>query len=165
MSEAPTYPFGVEEIQRYLPHRSPFLLIDRVLGIQAPADPTVRVGIEVRTRKNASFNEPHMVGHFPQRSLTPGVLILETMAQTASMSLYPYVWNRIEAFRKSFQCILAGADSVRFRRPVVPGDTMEIKTVVSKVKGSLWIFDCEATVDGQRAAEAEILANLVLDGE
>jgi len=68
VSEAPIYPFGVEEIQRYLPHRAPFLLIDRVVNIQAPTDPKVRVGIEVRTRKNASFNEPHMAGHFPQRT-------------------------------------------------------------------------------------------------
>ncbi|MCC7440350.1 MAG: 3-hydroxyacyl-ACP dehydratase FabZ [Bdellovibrionales bacterium] len=165
MSETPQYPLGVERIQEYLPHRAPFLLIDRVISIQAPSDPSVKVGIEVRARKNATFNEPHMPGHFPQRALTPGVLILETMAQTASMTLYPYVWRNLDVFRRSFLCIFAGANDLRFRKPVIPGDTMEIRSVVSKVKGSLWVFGCEVQVDGQRVAEAEILANLLLNDE
>lgn len=160
-----TYPLSVEQIQEYLPHRAPFLLIDRVLGIKLNADPENKVGIEVRTRKNITFNEPHMVGHFPGRALNPGVLILESMAQTASMTLYPYFKDHLEIVRRSFQCILAGINGSRFRRPVVPGDCMELKSVVTKVKSSIWVFECEASVDGQKAAEAEIMANLILGEE
>ncbi len=162
------YRLNIERIQEYLPHRAPFLLLDRILEIHPVGklnDLTEdgKIGTRVVSLKNVSFNEPHFQGHFPGFAIMPGVLILETMAQTASFSLYPYLQGQLDRFRGKFQCILVGVESARFRRPVVPGDTLKIETVVTKSRRQLWGFQCTATVDGQKAAEAEILANLILD--
>jgi 3-hydroxyacyl-[acyl-carrier-protein] dehydratase len=121
------------------------------------------VGTKVVALKNVSFNEAYFQGHFPGFAIVPGVLIMESMAQTASFSLYPHMRSELEKYRGKFQCILVGVEGARFRRPVVPGDTLRIESVVTKTRGRLWAFQCVATVDGQKAAEAEILANLVLD--
>ena len=94
----------------------------------------------------------------------PGVLILEAMAQTACFSLYPFFEVNPDKAR-DFQCFLIGVDSARFRRPVVPGDALRVETEVTKCRGKLWAFQCNVTVDGQRVAEAEILANLILKGD
>ena len=155
-------PFGIEEVKRFLPHRSPFLLIDRVLEVEMNADPRERVGIRVTARKNATFNEPFMSGHFPLRALTPGVLILESMAQTTIFSLYPFLKDHLDQLPGNFECVLSGVNNARFRRPVVPGDTMHITSRVTKCKSSLWVFECVAEVDGQKVAEAELLANALL---
>ena len=165
------YRLGIDQIRRYLPHRAPFLLVDRVLDIQPVGDlkslafDSSKVGIKVQAIKNVSYNEPFFQGHFPQFSIMPGVLILESMAQISSFSIYPYVEQDIERVSRDFQCILVGVDGVRFRKPVVPGDTLRIDTEVVKCRGRLWGFKCVATVDGQRVAEADILANLILKSE
>lgn len=160
------YRLGIDQIQKFLPHRAPFLLIDRVLEIHPKGDlgdlsSDSKVGVKVVAIKNATFNEAHFQGHFPGFAIMPGVLILESMAQAASMSLYPYLKDKIGG-EQEFSCILVGIDGVRFRKPVVPGDQLRIETTVTKGRAKIWGFHCEATVDGQKVAEADLLANLVL---
>ncbi len=164
------YRLNIEQIQKYLPHRQPFLLVDRILEIHPVGDlkdlsASTKVGIRVVGQKNVSFNEPFFQGHFPGYAIMPGVLVLEAMAQSACFSLYPYIEHDLERLSKDFQTILVGADSVRWRRPIVPGDVVRFESVVSKTRGKLWGFSCKAYVmeegRGQIAAEAELLANLV----
>ena len=174
------YHLNINQIQKFLPHRAPFLLLDRVLEIHpvghldAPP-PFAQVGTRVVALKNVSYNEPYFQGHFPGFAILPGVLILETMAQAASFSVYPSMVaglssekginqnedQDINRLTRNFQCILVGVDHARFRRPVLPGDSMRIETEVVKCRGKLWAFQCTASVDGQKVAEAEILANLI----
>jgi 3-hydroxyacyl-[acyl-carrier-protein] dehydratase len=160
------YRLNVNQIQRFLPHRSPFLLVDRILEIHPVGNldappPVAEVGTRVVGLKNVSFNEPYFQGHFPGFAILPGVLILESMAQVASFSVYPNMAKDIDRLSREFQCILVGVDSARFRKPVVPGDTLRIETEVTKCRGKLWAFQCTALVENQKVAEAEILANLV----
>lgn len=160
------YRLNITQIQRFLPHRFPFLLIDRVLEIHTVGDmdqppPYAPVGTKVVAIKNVSMNEPFFQGHFPQYAIYPGVLLTETMAQAASFSVYPNMYKDLDRLARDFQCILVGIDNARFRRPVVPGDTVRIETEVIKQKGKLWVFQCSSLVDGQKVAEAEILANLL----
>jgi 3-hydroxyacyl-[acyl-carrier-protein] dehydratase len=157
-----SFKLDINQIQKYLPHRTPFLLIDKVLEIHATQD---QVGSKVVSVKNVTFNEPFMQGHFPGFAIMPGVLIIEAMAQTAGMTLYPQAVKDLENFTKGFKLILVGVNSARFRKPVIPGDALKIETVVDKVRGKLWMFDCTATVDGERVAEAEIMANLMPNSE
>jgi 3-hydroxyacyl-[acyl-carrier-protein] dehydratase len=164
MSENP-YRLESREVQKYLPHRPPFLLVDRILEIHpngklTDLSPANMIGTRVVGIKNASMNEPHFQGHFPGFPVMPGVLMIETMAQVSSFSVYPYVKHDLERFAREFECILVGVDSVRFRKMVVPGDTIRVETEVSKCRGKLWAFKCVASVEGQKVAEAEILANL-----
>lgn len=173
MPAHPEMPMGIDVIQRYLPHRSPFLLIDRVLSVEpppgsAPADrigdlaffeKAERLGTRVRARKAVSFNEPYFPGHFPGQPVLPGVLLLEIFAQTTSFSALPWVGIGTD-LSKRFRCYLTGVDEARFRRMIVPGDMLEIESVVTRARGGLWGFDVHGTVDGKRVAEAKILAQL-----
>jgi 3-hydroxyacyl-[acyl-carrier-protein] dehydratase len=95
----------------------------------------------------------------------PGVLLIETMAQVASFSLYPYMEADLDRLARDFQCILVSIDGARFRKPVVPGDTLRIETVVTKCRGKLWAFQCTAFVDGQKVAEADLMANMIANSE
>ena len=161
-----SYSLNINQIQRFLPHRSPFLLVDRILEIHPKGNPdlpppSAGVGTRVVGIKNVSFNEPYFQGHFPGFAIVPGVLIVETMAQVASFSVYPNMAKDIDRLAREFQCILVGVDGARFRKPVVPGDTLRIETEVTKCRGKLWAFQCTVTVNGQCVAEAELLANLV----
>lgn len=164
------YRLNIDQIRRFLPHRQPFLLIDRVLEVHPTGDVNdanfgnQNVGTKVVALKNVSFNEPCFQGHFPDMSILPGVLIVEAMAQATSFSLYPYLVKDLDKL-KDFQCILVGVDNARFRKPVVPGDSMKIETEVTKCRGKLWAFHCVATVDGQKVAEADLLANFMLKSE
>jgi len=165
MSENP-YRLGIDDIRKFLPHRAPFLLVDRILEIHPQGDlsdlsSNDKVGVKVSGIKNVTYNEPFFQGHFPQFAIMPGVLIIEAMAQLASFSLYPYMVQDLERLAREFQCILVGVDRVRFRKPVVPGDTILFNSEVTKCRGRLWAFEVSATVDGQKVAEAEILANLI----
>ncbi len=169
MSENP-YCLNINQIQRFLPHRSPFLLIDRILEIHPTGDlnappPSAPVGTRVVGLKNVTFNEPYFQGHFPGFAIVPGVLLIETMAQTASFSVYPNMVKDLDRLSRDFQCILVGIDGARFRKPVVPGDTLRIETEVTKSRGKLWVFQCAISVEGQKVAEAEILANLVAQAQ
>ena len=161
------YRLNIEVIQKFLPHRAPFLLVDRILEIHPIgdlSDPSSdnKVGIKVVGLKNYTYNEPYIPGHFPGFSIVPGVLLIETMAQVASFTLYPYLEKSIDTLSRDFQCILVGVDSARFRKPVIPGDTLTVTTEVTKVRGRLWGFKCEGMVDGQKVVEAEVLANLMV---
>ena len=163
-NEAP-YSMNIDQIRAYIPHRAPFLLVDRVLEIEAKGDMDTltgpdKVGTRVRALKNVSYNEPHMAGHFPNFSIMPGVLIVEAMAQTTAFSLYPFMKYQ-GRIGKPFQVALLGVDQARFRKPVVPGDTVIFETVTTKIKGSMWVFDCLAKVDDKRVANASIIANFV----
>jgi 3-hydroxyacyl-[acyl-carrier-protein] dehydratase len=164
-----SYRLNIEQIQRFLPHRSPFLLVDRILEIHTIGNyadepfPYAPVGTKVVGIKNVSFNEAYFQGHFPSFPILPGVLIIETMAQVASFSVYPNILKDIDRLSREFQCILLGVDGARFRKPVVPGDTLRVETEVVKCRGKLWAFQCTAFVDGQKVAEAEVLANLTIN--
>ena len=161
------YVLDQKQILGYLPHRYPFLLVDRVLEISGPYpldddEPKHKVGAKVIGLKNVTANEPHFQGHFPDLPVMPGVLIVEAMAQVSSFSLYPQiVKKRLADPQFKFQCVLVGVDDARFRVPVMPGDTLKIESVVTGCRKTLWTYECKAYVGEKLVAEARILANLV----
>ncbi|MBD2137096.1 3-hydroxyacyl-ACP dehydratase FabZ [Anabaena sp. FACHB-1237] len=140
--------FSIEEIQELLPHRYPFLLVDRIIDY-VPGKKAVGI-------KNVSFNEPQFQGHFPGRSLMPGVLIVEAMAQVGGV-----VMTQMENSTKGL-FVFAGIDKVRFRRQVVPGDqlimTVELLWVKQRRFGKM---QGKAEVDGKLAAEGELMFSLI----
>ena len=154
-----------KQIQKFLPHRPPFLLVDRILSVEGPNtmiddQPKNKLGIKVVGIKNVSMNEPHFMGHFPEFAIMPGVLILETMAQVASFSMYPFMMAS-NGMRSRFQCVLVGVDQARFRIPVTPGDVLRIETEVTGCRTFLWTFLCKGFVGDKLVAEAKIMANLM----
>lgn len=161
---ADSYAMNIDEIRSFLPHRHPFLLVDRVLSIEPKGDlnrfeaSEDKVGTKITAIKNVSFNEPIFTGHFPDRSIFPGVMTLEAMAQVASLALYPYFKTQSEPLE--FSVILLGLNDVRFRKPIIPGDTIRFEVTLTKIRSILWQFEGKALVDGKPAAEATILANL-----
>ena len=126
-----------------LPHRYPFLLVDRVLEFN---------GESVQTLKNVTVNEPFFTGHFPNLPLMPGVLIVEALAQSAAILALGIIGTRRSLF------MLTGIDKVRFRRRVVPGDQLKMDVRLVKHHHPLWKMHGEARVDGELAAEAELSA-------
>lgn len=130
---------------RTLPHRYPFLLVDKIIEIDGDNS---AIGI-----KNVTINEPHFQGHFPEQPVMPGVLIIEAMAQTAGA-----ICIRSTGEDKPSLVYFMTVDNAKFRRPVVPGDRLEIHVRKLKQRGNIWRFACEALVDGAKAAEAEISA-------
>lgn len=137
---------NINEILRLLPHRYPFLLIDRVLDY--------KVGEYLRGYKNVTFNEPFFNGHFPQRPIMPGVLILEAMAQTTGLLAFRTVGR---AANNDSLFFLVGIDKARFKRPVEPGDQLILDVRVVNSRRGIWVFECEATVEGKIAASAQIM--------
>lgn len=138
----------IQEIIKLIPHRYPFLLIDRIVEVE---EKKRIVGI-----KNVTFNEPFFQGHFPGRPIMPGVLILEAMAQTGGVLAF----LSIPEGERDREVFFAGIDKVRFRRPVVPGDQMRIEMEVVKQRKLVWGFSGRAFVDGNLVCEAELLAML-----
>jgi 3-hydroxyacyl-[acyl-carrier-protein] dehydratase len=126
-----------------LPHRYPFLLIDRVLELDHE---------RTLTLKNVTVNEPFFSGHFPGMPIMPGVLIVEALAQSAAILALGIIGERRSLF------MLTGIDKVRFRRPVVPGDQLRLEVRLLKHHHPLWKMRGEARVDGELAAEAELSA-------
>jgi 3-hydroxyacyl-[acyl-carrier-protein] dehydratase len=139
----------IDAIRRMIPHRYPFLMIDRVVEVEAA---TSAVGI-----KNVTANEPHFEGHFPGRPIMPGVLIIEAMAQTAAALVVASIGPAAEGKPVYFMTI----DQARFRRPVRPGDQLRIKVVKQHKKLSVWKFLGRATVLDQLVAEATISAKIM----
>lgn len=133
------------QIQEYLPHRYPFLLIDKVLECEP--------GVRLLGVKNVSFNEPFFQGHFPHLPIFPGVLIMESLAQATAL----LTALSDEALGKGRTYYLAGIDNARFKRPVVPGDRLMLDVKCLKNKRNIWSFDCRAEVDGELAASAQIM--------
>jgi beta-hydroxyacyl-ACP dehydratase FabZ len=141
------------EIMRLLPHRYPFLLVDRILEMTpAPVGP----GSKVVGLKNVSVNEPFFQGHFPGNPVMPGVLILECMAQVAGCLFFSY-----EPEPSAKLMFLTGVDKARFRRPILPGDQIVVTAEIVNVKSTLVKMKAEARVDGALCAEAEIMSSLV----
>ena len=132
-------------LMRLLPHRYPFLLVDRIIEIDGDNS---AIGI-----KNVTANEPHFQGHFPEQPVMPGVLIVEAMAQTAGA-----ICIRSTGEDKPWLVYFMTIDNAKFRRPVVPGDRLEIHVRKLKQRGNIWRFACEAIVEGTKVAEAEISA-------
>lgn len=151
MTETPTTA-DIQLIQRILPHRYPFLLVDRVEGIEGTTRAT---GI-----KMVSMNEPHFQGHFPGTPIMPGVTIVESMAQTSAVM----VGASMGLVDGDLLVYFMGIDKCKFRRKVVPGDVlrMQVETTRGKPGGKVWKFAGRATVDGELACEAEFTAMLDL---
>jgi 3-hydroxyacyl-[acyl-carrier-protein] dehydratase len=136
----------INSILQHLPHRYPFLLIDRITEFNA--------GESLTGYKNVTYNEPFFQGHFPERPIMPGVLILEAMAQATGLLAFKTV--EYGARRESLY-FLVGMDKVRFKRPVEPGDQLIVRAQLLREKRGIWIFDCDAKVDGELAASAKIM--------
>lgn len=143
----PSQVLMIEDIQKLLPHRYPFLLVDRIIDFVPNKSAT---GI-----KNVTFNEPFFQGHFPNRPIMPGVLIVEAMAQVGGIVLrhLPGMEDQLSLF--------AGIDKVRFRRPVVPGDRLTITTELLVARKRFGKMQGRAEVDGQLACEGELMFSLV----
>src|SRR5580692_11944916 len=136
----------INEIRAILPHRYPFLLVDRIVELEAERV----VGI-----KNVTANEPFFEGHFPDFPVMPGVLIVEAMAQTAGVQVLSSIPDRDQKL-----VFLVAVDAARFRRPVVPGDQLRIEMRVIKRKGTVAKMAGHVTVDGVVVAEAEVMCKL-----
>jgi len=141
-------PIPVTEILKLLPHRYPFLLVDRVVAFEKDTSLTAL--------KNVTFNEPFFQGHFPDQPVMPGVLILEAMAQAGGLLL---ALSREGLGDKLF--MFTGINNAKFRRPVVPGDQLTLTCTDVKQKLSLWRMKGRATVNGELACEAELTAAIV----
>ncbi|MEH6644930.1 3-hydroxyacyl-ACP dehydratase FabZ [Sulfitobacter sp.] len=142
----------IQIIQRILPHRYPFLLVDKVEEIDGTQS---AVGY-----KNVTMNEPHFQGHFPSAPIMPGVTIVEAMAQTAGVM----IGVALDQLDSNMLIYFMSIDNCKFRRKVIPGDVlrMDVKTVRGKPGGKIWKFSGVATVEGEMAAEAEFMAMLDL---
>lgn len=138
----------IHEVLENLPHRYPFLLIDRVLECN-PDGSLVAI-------KNVSINEPYFQGHFPNRPIMPGVLILEALAQATGILAYRHAGVRPAGSLYYF----VGIDKARFKRPVEPGDQLRLAVRLKRSIRGMWIFDAEATVDGEVAATAELMCTV-----
>ncbi|GIR95234.1 MAG: 3-hydroxyacyl-[acyl-carrier-protein] dehydratase FabZ [Paracoccaceae bacterium] len=137
---------NVEEIKKLIPHRYPFLLIDKVIDIKKNESAT---GI-----KNVTVNEPYFPGHFPTLSVVPGVLQIESLAQTAAV----LVAKSLDISDPTALVLLTTIDNAKFRKPVAPGDVMALSVSVRKMRNKLWKFKGEVIVDTKRVSECEFSA-------
>ncbi len=135
---------GISHIMERLPHRYPFLLVDRILECEP--------GERLLALKNVSMNEPFFQGHFPGKPVMPGVLIVEALAQTTCLLAL-----ETESADSDTIYLLAGVDKARFKRQVVPGDQLQLEARLLKCRRGIWVFAAEASVDGQLVASAEIM--------
>lgn len=141
----------IMQVLKLLPHRYPFLMVDRI--IEMDRDESC-IGI-----KNVTFNEPQFMGHFPSQPVMPGVLLIEGMAQTAGALCVSALSTNSKPSLVYFMTI----DNVKFRKPVQPGDRVEFHMKKLKQRANMWWFRGEAVVDGQKVAEAELSAMLVME--
>lgn len=139
----------INRIMEMIPHRYPLLLIDRVVDIEHDVR---AVGI-----KNVTFNEPHFIGHFPSRPIMPGVLIVEAMAQTSAVLVVSTLGKEAEGKLVYFMSI----EEAKFRKPVTPGDRLELHVEKERSRGNVWKFKAEGKVDGVKVAEAIFSAMIV----
>lgn len=139
----------IREIMRLLPHRYPFIMVDRVVEFRAHDF--------IRAIKNVSINEPYFQGHFPGHPVMPGVLLLEAMAQT--MALLAFKSFELDGLLSGSQVVYyVGVDNARFRRPVVPGDQVVFEANMGKSKRGIWKSYVEAKVDGELVCSADLMA-------
>ena len=139
----------IHQILKLLPHRYPFLLIDRILDFEA--------GVHLKALKNVSMNEPFFPGHFPQRPVMPGVLITEAMAQASAVFAFQ---TKPELLDGNSLYYFAGMDKARFKRPVEPGDQLIIEISFERIVRTLWFFKGSATVDGKVVASADLMGTV-----
>lgn len=139
----------INEIKQFLPHRYPFLLVDRVVELVP--------GERILAYKNISVNEEVFNGHFPHMPIFPGVMIIEAMAQASGILGFSTVNKRPD--EKNLY-LFAGVDGTRFKRQVIPGDRLMLESEIDSVKRNIWRFNCKATVDGKLACEARLLCAL-----
>jgi 3-hydroxyacyl-[acyl-carrier-protein] dehydratase len=140
----------IEGVMRMIPHRYPFLMIDRVVDLVS--------GVSATGIKNVSINEPFFQGHFPNHPVMPGVMLIEAMAQTAAVFVVYTLGSEAEGKLVYFMSV----ESARFRKPVFPGDTLHVHVAKQRQRGNVWKFTGEAKVDGTVVAEAIITA-MILD--
>lgn len=133
----------IEAIRKILPHRYPFLMIDRVLE--------VREGEFCKAVKNVTINEPIFQGHFPEMAVFPGVLQLEAMAQTSA-----FIIDSVMPEDHGLMVFYAGVNNAKFRKPVVPGDQLVIESTLANRKKNFWVFNAKALVEGKVVAQAEV---------
>lgn len=136
----------INKIFEYLPHRYPFLLVDRVTEITEFES--------ITALKNVTYNEPFFTGHFPQKPVMPGVLILEAMAQTTG--IFAFYSHKLKANEDSIY-YLVGVDQARFRKPVVPGDQLVLTARLTRKMRGIYKFSCEARVDGELVASGDFM--------
>jgi 3-hydroxyacyl-[acyl-carrier-protein] dehydratase len=136
----------IQTIKEYLPHRYPFLLVDRVLEVEP--------GKRLLAFKNVTYNEPFFTGHFPELPIMPGVLIIEALAQATGLLAGASVEGLMGKGKTYY---LVGLDKVRFKRPVVPGDRLMLEASYLRHKRNIWAFACRAEVEGEFVASAEIM--------
>lgn len=155
-------PFDINTIMSILPHRYPFLLVDRVVELEPWAS--------ISAYKNVTFNEPHFQGHFPARPVMPGVLIVEAMGQAAALFIalslqeapdrVPDGVELPSSLNDGRVAFFAGFDKVKFRRQVIPGDRLDMRVSLIRLGSRIWKVSASASVDGQRTAEGEMMAAL-----
>jgi len=139
---------NIDEIMSCLPHRYPFLLVDKVLAFEE--------GVSIRALKNVTANEPHFTGHFPDFPVMPGVLIVEAMAQVGGILAFQSAPKDQE-----FLVYFTGIDGVRFRKPVRPGDQLIFELTCLRRRGHMWKFKGEAFVDGELVCGGTLMATLM----
>jgi len=139
--------FNIDEIMSRLPHRYPFLLVDRVLDYVDNES--------IKALKNVTINEPHFTGHFPSHPVMPGVLIIEAMAQVGGVLALSSTDDD-----KEYLMYFTGIDGVRFRKPVRPGDQIIFEITVLRKRGAMWKFKGEAFVDGDLVCAATLMASV-----
>jgi 3-hydroxyacyl-[acyl-carrier-protein] dehydratase len=140
---------NIQEIMRFLPHRYPFLLVDRIIELVP--------GEKITALKNVTMNEPFFQGHFPGTPIMPGVLIVEAMGQTGGVLAYASNTRENPASQLIY---FTGLDKVRFRRPVVPGDQLIMELAIVKQRAKVFKMAANAFVDGKLVAEAELMATV-----
>jgi 3-hydroxyacyl-[acyl-carrier-protein] dehydratase len=136
----------IKEVLQYLPHRYPFLLIDRVLDCEP--------GKRIIALKNVTINEHFFVGHFPQNPIMPGVMIIEALAQAAAILSFRTMEHKAD---KRLIYYFVGIDGARFKRPVVPGDALTLEVALKRQARGIWMFSGEARVNDVLAAEAQLM--------
>lgn len=154
--------WSIDKVQEILPHRYPFLLIDRVVSVTDGQKKDSRVGRKLKAIKCVTVNEEYFNGHFPKKPIMPGVLQIEAMAQAGGLACY------LGEQDKSFELLIAGIQKAKFRKQVIPGDVLNFEVEVVKERKmkadtSLVVIDCKAFVDGAVVSECEIMASIHLN--
>ena len=149
MTEQTNTSMDIHEILNYLPHRYPFVLVDRVLSLE--------LNKEIVAVKNVTINEPFFPGHFPYHPVMPGVLIVEAMAQAAAILSFKTMDTKPNDKSVYY---FAGMDNVRFKKPVSPGDQLVLKVSIDRILRGIWKYKGEALVDGAVVAEADMMCIL-----
>jgi len=139
----------IHKILKKLPHRYPFLLVDRVIEIEK--------NVRIKALKNVTINEPFFMGHFPARPVMPGVMMLEALAQTAALLSFESMGTEPG---EDTVVYFVGIDGARFKRPVEPGDQLILEASIDRAKGGIYKYKVRASVDGQTAVEAELMCTM-----